>query len=71
MNFERVEIDEASLIRKMSRIRFFDSLSCNPQVENLYRYTRFQVIILKKIIFTTSFYVLTKNTLLILIRLYF
>jgi hypothetical protein len=30
MNFERVGIDEASLIRKMSRIRFFDSLSCNP-----------------------------------------
>jgi hypothetical protein len=29
MNFEKVGIDEASLIRKMSRIRFFDSLSCN------------------------------------------
>jgi hypothetical protein len=35
MNFERVGIDEASLIRKMSRIRFFDSLLSNPQLQVL------------------------------------
>ena len=29
MNFERLGMDEESLIRKVSRIRFFDSLSCN------------------------------------------
>ncbi len=38
---------------------FFDSLSCYPQVRNLYLYTRFQMAILKKIIFTVSF-LLTK-----------
>jgi hypothetical protein len=48
MNFEKVGIDEASLIRKMSRIRFFDSLSCSPQGKNPVLYARFQVIILKR-----------------------
>jgi hypothetical protein len=46
MNFERVGIDEASLIRKMSRIRFFDSLSCSPQNHIDLIYAMFQMEIL-------------------------
>jgi hypothetical protein len=55
MNFEKGGIDKASLIRKVSRIRFFDTLSYTLQGENPDCYARFQVIISKKIIFTMVF----------------
>jgi len=44
MNFERVGIDEASLIRKMSRIRFFDSLSGKFQLTNSHKICIFQSV---------------------------
>ena len=45
MNFEKVGIDKASLIKKVSRIRFFDSLSLNLVFQFLAFYATFRVII--------------------------
>jgi len=45
MNFEKGEMNKESLIRKVSKIGFFDSLSCNLHFWNFRKDKRFQVLI--------------------------
>jgi len=68
MNFEGVGRDEESLIRKVPRIGFFDSLSCTRESWKLPLYTSLQMVIGERIIFTILSYRLTRDILVMKFR---